>query len=73
MIVAIKCPKYRSDNPDTRKFCGECGTPLEADVVHTKTLEIPAEKLAIGSDFADHDQIIQQRERCFVTFFKEGS
>jgi serine/threonine protein kinase/Flp pilus assembly protein TadD len=26
--MAIKCPKCRTDNPDTVKFCGECGTLL---------------------------------------------
>jgi hypothetical protein len=26
--VAIKCPKCHSENPDTLKFCGECGTQL---------------------------------------------
>jgi serine/threonine protein kinase/Flp pilus assembly protein TadD len=26
--VASKCPKCQSENPDTLKFCGECGTQL---------------------------------------------
>jgi len=26
--MAIKCPKCNTDNPDTVKFCGECGTLL---------------------------------------------
>jgi serine/threonine protein kinase len=26
--VAITCPKCQSENPDTLKFCGECGTQL---------------------------------------------
>ncbi|MBC8185446.1 zinc ribbon domain-containing protein [candidate division KSB1 bacterium] len=25
----MKCPKCQTDNPDTQKFCGECGTKLE--------------------------------------------
>jgi serine/threonine protein kinase len=25
---AMKCPKCQADNPETVKFCGECGTPL---------------------------------------------
>ncbi len=26
----MKCPKCRADNPESVKFCGEFGTPLEA-------------------------------------------
>ncbi len=26
----MKCPKCHSENPESVKFCGECGTPLEA-------------------------------------------
>ena len=58
--MAVKCPKCQTDNPDTLKFCGECGTPLEADVVHTKTLEIPTEKLTTGSTFAGRYHIIKE-------------
>jgi class 3 adenylate cyclase/tetratricopeptide (TPR) repeat protein len=25
----MKCPKCQADNPDTQKFCGECGSKLE--------------------------------------------
>src|SRR5512139_2387848 len=25
----MRCPKCRAENPETVKFCGECGTPLE--------------------------------------------
>jgi len=28
--MAIKCPKCNTDNPETVKFCGECGTLLES-------------------------------------------
>jgi len=24
----MKCPKCHTDNPDTQRFCGECGTQL---------------------------------------------
>jgi len=27
--VATKCPKCHSENPETVKFCGECGNGLE--------------------------------------------
>ncbi len=26
----MKCPKCQSENPDTQRFCGECGSKLEA-------------------------------------------
>ena len=25
----MKCPNCQTENPDTQKFCGECGTKLE--------------------------------------------
>jgi predicted amidophosphoribosyltransferase len=49
--MSTTCPKCQTNNPDTVKFCGDCGTPLEADVVHTKTLETPTEELRRGSVF----------------------
>ena len=58
--MANECPRCKTDNPDTVKFCGECGTPLEADVVHTKTLETPIEELTTGSTFAERYQIIEE-------------
>lgn len=38
----------------------ECATPLEADVVHTRTLETPTEELKRGSVFADRYEIIEE-------------
>ena len=55
-----ECPKCQTNNPDTQKFCGDCGTPLEADVVHTQTLETPVEELTTGSTFAERYQIIEE-------------
>jgi len=64
MIVAIKCPKCHSDNPDTQKYCGECATPLPSDkdirVSPTETLETPVEELSTGSTFAGRYQIIEE-------------
>ena len=43
--MATKCPKCHSENPDTLKFCGECGTQLPSlkDVPRefTETLKTP--------------------------------
>jgi serine/threonine-protein kinase len=60
--MGIKCPKCNTDNPDTLKFCGECGTqiiPLEEAPV-TETLETPKEELTTGSTFAGRYQIIEE-------------
>ena len=58
--MTIECPKCQTQNPDSQKFCGECATPLEADVVQTKTIETPIEELTTGSTFAERYQIIEE-------------
>jgi len=63
LVVAIKCPKCQSDNPDTLKFCGECGTqliPSEEISAPTETLEAQKEELTTGSTFAGRYQIIEE-------------
>jgi serine/threonine protein kinase/tetratricopeptide (TPR) repeat protein len=61
--VATRCPKCQSENPDTLKFCGECGTQLlPTEGVHppvTETLRIPVHELPTGSTFAGRYQIIE--------------
>lgn len=60
----MKCPKCHSDNPDTQRFCGECGTQIipseEIPVSPTKTMEIPKVELTTGSTFANRYQIIEE-------------
>ena len=62
--MAIKCPTCHSDNPDTLKFCGECGTqlPLPQDnpPVMTETLQTPVHELTTGSTFAGRYQVIEE-------------
>jgi serine/threonine protein kinase/tetratricopeptide (TPR) repeat protein len=62
--LAIKCPTCRSDNPDTLKFCGECGTQLPPPQGHppavTETLQTPVHELTTGSTFAGRYQIIEE-------------
>ena len=43
--MSNKCPKCQTDNPDTLKFCGECGTQLPSlkDIDVTETIETPKE------------------------------
>jgi len=58
-----KCPKCSFDNPDTQRFCGDCGIQLppaeEISVSPTETLETPKEELTTGSVFAGRYQIIE--------------
>ncbi len=60
--MANKCPKCSTINPDTVKFCGECGNQLPSleEVQVTKTLETPKEELTTGSTFAGRYQIIEE-------------
>jgi serine/threonine protein kinase/Flp pilus assembly protein TadD len=60
--MSNKCPKCNADNPDTKQFCGDCGTQLPSleDIKVTKTLETPKEELTTGSTFADRYQIIEE-------------
>jgi serine/threonine protein kinase/tetratricopeptide (TPR) repeat protein len=41
--MTIRCPKCNTENPDSVKFCGECGAKLgpARDISITKTLKIP--------------------------------
>ncbi|NIN93341.1 protein kinase, partial [bacterium] len=59
----MKCPKCNFDNPDTQRFCGDCGTQLppaeEISASPTQTLETPKEELTTGSTFAGRYQIIE--------------
>jgi serine/threonine protein kinase/Tfp pilus assembly protein PilF len=59
----MKCPKCQTDQPDTQRFCGECGTQLispERPSTGTATLGAPAKKLSLGSVFAGRYQIIEE-------------
>lgn len=51
--MAIKCASCHADNPETVKFCGECGTQLPGPQGHpftmTETLQTPAQELTTGS------------------------
>jgi serine/threonine-protein kinase len=62
--VAIKCPICHSDNPDTQKFCGECGTQFPPIKDHpsivTKTFQTPVKELTRGTLFAHRFEIIEE-------------
>ena len=72
----MRCPKCHSENPETKQFCADCGTPLtrghepksresgiaSADL-KTETLQAPIQELTTGSTFAGRYQIIEELGR----------
>ena len=60
--MGIKCPKCYFDNPDTQRFCGECGTQIipKEEIPVTETLETPKKELTTGATFAGRYQIIEE-------------
>ncbi|MBM3285475.1 MAG: hypothetical protein FJY81_06340, partial [Candidatus Aminicenantes bacterium] len=60
--MAIKCHKCNASNPETQKFCGECGTQLFSlhGIPVTETIEAPKEELTRGTIFADRYEIIEE-------------
>jgi len=60
----MKCPKCQTSNPDSVKFCGECGTNIthsdDAKPSFTKTLETPVVTLTRGTLFAGRYEIIEE-------------
>jgi serine/threonine protein kinase len=62
--MAITCPKCHSENLETLKFCGECGTqlppPQDHPPVMTETLQAPVRELTTGSTFAGRYQVIEE-------------
>ena len=60
----MKCPKCQFDNPDTQRFCGECGTQIipakEIPASPTKTLETPKEEFTRGTTFAERYDFIEE-------------
>ena len=65
--MTTQCPKCNFDNPDTVKFCGDCGTQLPTSEgispSLTKTLQTPVKTLTKGSTFAGRYKIIEELGR----------
>jgi serine/threonine protein kinase/tetratricopeptide (TPR) repeat protein len=65
--VVIKCQACHSENPDTQRFCGECGTPLpvkkDSASEATETFRTPLHELTTGSTFAGRYQVIEELGR----------
>ncbi len=68
--MATLCPKCHSENPESSRFCADCGTQLGVSegkpigpikpIEHTETLQAPPEELTTGSTFAGRYQIIEE-------------
>jgi serine/threonine protein kinase/Tfp pilus assembly protein PilF len=61
--VAIKCPNCDTDNPDTSRFCADCGTQIVSnqDVSITKTIQDPI--VSSGKTIADKYKILAELGR----------
>ena len=68
----MKCPKCQSENPETSRFCAECGTqlgiyeqnaPQDVRPEVTATLQTPIKELTTGSTFAGRYQIIEELDK----------
>jgi hypothetical protein len=57
----MKCPKCKSDNPETATFCTDCGTKLSSpkEIGFTKTIETSVEGYVRGPTLADRYEIIE--------------
>jgi serine/threonine protein kinase/tetratricopeptide (TPR) repeat protein len=62
--VAITCPICRLSNPDTSRFCADCGTqlppPKDSRPEVMETFQTPIKELTTGSTFAGRYQIIEE-------------
>jgi len=62
--MAIKCPKCQAENPETVKFCSECGTQIPSAKTTrpevTETLQTPVKELTTGSTFVGRYQVIEE-------------
>jgi len=64
--MTMRCPRCQADNPDTQRFCGECGAQLLPDEITTAgtaTLGDSAKRLSLGSIFGGRYQIIEELGR----------
>ena len=64
-----RCPACHAANPESVKFCGECGTELRGNGIRksrdarpgvTETIQAPIHELATGATFAGRYQIIEE-------------
>ncbi|MGD9347833.1 MAG: serine/threonine-protein kinase, partial [Candidatus Aminicenantes bacterium] len=60
--MTIRCPECKAENPDTKSFCGDCGTQLSTpkDISVTETIKTPREGPITEFSFARKYQVIQE-------------
>jgi len=61
--MSVICPKCNTDNPDTKSFCGDCGTQLghPKDIPEvTKTVKTPFPQFSPGTSLAGRYEIINE-------------
>ena len=62
--MSVTCPKCQTENPETKQFCGDCGTslPSSKDIRSevTETFQTPIKELTTGSTFAGRYQIVEE-------------
>lgn len=61
--MTAKCPKCHFDNPETQRFCGQCGTglfPSDNIPPRTLTIEIETKELSRGTTLAGRFEIIER-------------
>jgi serine/threonine protein kinase/Flp pilus assembly protein TadD len=62
----MKCPNCQSENPETSRFCADCGTQLSLKKdfpAVTETLQMPVQTILPGAIFAGRYQIIEELGR----------
>jgi hypothetical protein len=61
----MRCKKCGADNPETQRYCGECGTQLPGvpKIAVAETLETPKEELVRGTLFSGRYEIIEELGR----------
>ncbi len=61
--MGTECPKCHTDNPDTKNFCGDCGTDLSSSINTpevTKTIKTPYPQFKPGTSLANRYEIISE-------------
>ena len=58
--MAIKCPKCNADNPDSKQFCGDCGTQLKSIRAETRTLRTFAKDSTIGEIVSEKYKLLEE-------------
>ncbi len=58
--MSNKCPECNADNPDTKQFCGDCGTQLMTALGETRTLRTSAKDSKIGEIISEKYKLLEE-------------